>query len=511
MVAVAQNLSLVEINDFSGMLNLSLSPYTIAPNEARDIRNLIADPSGQATLRGGYDLWGDTKSGKPVRGIHRFYSPALTQLLVASGKSIYVDDGSGTFVDVTARDLSSEARTEDQPHRFATWYYKNECYIVNGADKPLRWDGQTLSVLPNAPVGAKFVTVYADRLWMANLGDSQSQLRWSALGDPQDWPATNYAEFSQPITGILAGFGTTPSVWSQVPAGQLWVFQPGRIEVLIGDGGVTTTMGIRLAVDGIGCVAPGTLATWGGYAFFLADDGVYRFDGRNVKKISRNLGTLFEDTSPYLRQRAWGQVADGRYWLSIPSGPGEENSVIYVYDFGFETWTKFTEIEAVSMFGTPGNPEEALHMLWGDSEGRVWTYRPDSRKDARTPTSPGKDVIGYWKTGVFVPDKHHIVQFRHLRIQYETSEGDIFLSWAIDSKSQTGSFTYGVRMPESSKWDTMLWDEGYWANLRQAEHVLRGTFPMRARGRSIELDLRMIGDGGVQSIQVLGYPVRRLR
>jgi len=87
------------------------------------------------TLRGGYDLWGDTKSGKPVRGIHRFYSPALTQLLVASGKSIYVDDGSGTFVDVTARDLSSEARTEDQPHRFATWYYKNECYIVNGADK----------------------------------------------------------------------------------------------------------------------------------------------------------------------------------------------------------------------------------------------------------------------------------------------------------------------------------------------------------------------------------------
>jgi len=48
VVVVAQNFSLVEINDFSGMLNLSLSPYTIAPNEARDIRNLIADPSGQA-------------------------------------------------------------------------------------------------------------------------------------------------------------------------------------------------------------------------------------------------------------------------------------------------------------------------------------------------------------------------------------------------------------------------------------------------------------------------------
>src|SRR5690606_24038839 len=80
-----------------------------------------------------------------------------------------------------------------------------------------------------------------------------------------------------------------------------------------------------------------------------------------------------------------------------------------------------------------------------------------------------------------------------------------------DSKTQTGSFTYGGRLPESSRWDTMLWDEGHWANLRQAEHVLRGTFPMRARGRSIELDLRMVGDGGVQSVQVLGYPVRRLR
>src|SRR5690606_11033732 len=111
------------------MLNLSLSPYTIAPNEARDIRNLIADPSGRGTPRRGDERGGDTKPGKPGRGIHRFYSPALTQLRVASGKSIYVDDGSGTFFDVTARDLPSEARTEDQPHRFATWYYKNECYI----------------------------------------------------------------------------------------------------------------------------------------------------------------------------------------------------------------------------------------------------------------------------------------------------------------------------------------------------------------------------------------------
>ena len=83
-------MTLVEINDFSGMLNLRDAAYKLRPNEARDIRNIIASPSGEARLRGGYDLWGDTKSGAPVRGIHRFYTPTLMHLLAASGTGIVI-------------------------------------------------------------------------------------------------------------------------------------------------------------------------------------------------------------------------------------------------------------------------------------------------------------------------------------------------------------------------------------------------------------------------------------
>src|SRR5690606_8324584 len=90
---VAQ-LTLEETNDCSGMLNRRDAGYTLKPNEARYIRNIFASPSGEAILRGGYDLWGDTNSGAPVRGIHRFYTPTLTHLLAASGTGIYVDTGS---------------------------------------------------------------------------------------------------------------------------------------------------------------------------------------------------------------------------------------------------------------------------------------------------------------------------------------------------------------------------------------------------------------------------------
>ena len=506
-------MTLVEINDFSGMLNLRDAAYKLRPNEARDIRNIIASPSGEARLRGGYDLWGDTKSGAPVRGIHRFYTPTLMHLLAASGTGIYVDTGSGTFIDVIARDLPEERRTPDQPHRFATWDYKQECYAVNGADAPIRWNGQEASVVPGAPVGAQHVLVYANRLWMGNLGypGGPTTLRWSALGNPDEWPGENVLETSQPITGLLGGFGTTPSVWSQAPAGQLWIFEPGRIEVLIGDGGRETTLGFRTVVDGIGCVAPNTLAVWGGYAFFLADDGVYRFDGRRVQSISDKLGKLLRDTPAYLRQKAWGAVSEGRYWLSIPTAEASENSVIYVYDLMDGWWTRFTEIQAVSLFGTPGNPTESLDILWGDASGRVWRYRPDSREDARIPPNPGKPIVGYWKSGVFIPEKGHIFQFRRLRFQIKTSEGDTWINYFVDSNEASGSYQFSARTPAESRWDSMLWDQGLWASTRQERHVYKGDFPMRARGRAIEFELTMQGDGGWQSLQVLGYPVRELR
>src|SRR5690606_41568485 len=132
--------------------------------------NSSASKSVEARFRGGYDLWDDTKSGAQVRGIHRFYTRTLMHLLEASGTGIYVDTGSGTFIDVIARDLPEERRTPDQPHRFATWYYKQECYAVNGADAPIRWNGQEASVGPCAPVGGRNVLVYANRLWLVYLG-----------------------------------------------------------------------------------------------------------------------------------------------------------------------------------------------------------------------------------------------------------------------------------------------------------------------------------------------------
>src|SRR5690606_24083730 len=191
------------IQDFAGGLNMKDSPQSVRPNEAVECTNYIFSRTGEALVRRGYTLYGDVGTNAPIQGIYRFYRADASYLLVVSGGKVFVDSAEkATGFDPAA------------PFSFATWDWKNVCFLANGADSLSVFNGSEVVSVANAPASPKHVAVYANRLWVAHVDGDPTLLRWSELGDYEEWPATNFAAAAGPITGLVPGYG------------QLYIFTP---------------------------------------------------------------------------------------------------------------------------------------------------------------------------------------------------------------------------------------------------------------------------------------------
>lgn len=419
-------------------------------------------------------LYGDTGSNAPVLGLHRFYTSSLAQLLVASGGSLYVGDDLGQFTEIHS------GLAGGRWYQFATWSWKELCFIANGENKLLQWDGEDIQEVSGDPPISQFVVEYANRLFVAGDPSSPTTLRWSELGDHETWPAENFAEASGPIQGLVAGFG------------QLYIFSPDRVEVLVGTGGAETTEGIYTLVDGIGCVAPRSIASWSGRTYFLAHDGVRYFDGARTKLVSQRIEPEVKRQSVEQRRAAVGAIYNGRYWLSwreprsfIP------NNLIYVYDIENEWWTKFDSIYATSLLALSGAQDEET-LLSGDHEGRVW-YQDRGASDN------GEQIISSYRTGIFIPYPGMVTQLRRVRLQTVNQEGDVVVRWTLDEGEADGQFDFPVEI-EGSFWGSAVWGQSTWSKLPGAV-VHRDSFPMSAIGRALQFEVLMKGSGRWQMLQ----------
>lgn len=470
------------INDFSGGLNLKDSPYYLKDNEAAECTNLVFDRTGRADVRAGYTLYGDTLAAAPIRGMHRFYTPTLKQLLVAAGTDIYLgDDATGSFVS------KKTGLTPGLHYGFATWDYKKLALITNGTDPLMQWDGTTIANVSGSPPTGRYIVIYANRAWVAGDRNSPTTLRWSALGDHTNWPTENFAEAKGPITGLGAGFG------------QLFIFEPNRIEVLVGTGGVNTTEGINTLVDGIGCVAPGSLASWGGLWVFLAADGVYTFDGAHVNKVSDNVDPVFRfGQTAQQRDEAVGVVHNGRYWLAWRESGYTYNNVVYVYSLSGKWWTKFDNMEITSFVQLGGTQDDA-QLLSGDGSGRVFWQETGK-------TDNGKEIIATWLSKIFVPVPGYACQFRKMSFEMLSMDGPLTLEWFVEAASGSKQFDpHG----SGSNWNDFNWDEGVWADVESHSHNL--SFTKQAVGRSLQVNIRQESHGDWHALSVLFWPKRKVK
>lgn len=175
---------------------------------------------------------------------------------------------------------------------------RNKVWFTNGVDAVFTWEGSTTQVLDgtsyggtilaNVPKG-KYIEYYHDRVWIYNVSDNNSALRFSAIAstdgvalapdDRRAWPQTNQLNIGQGDgtvgTGILSF------------ANQLYAFKEDSTYTIFGKD--EDTYFARKTVGEVGTVSNDSCDLLDNHAYLLGRLGVYVFNGNQMARISDDI------------------------------------------------------------------------------------------------------------------------------------------------------------------------------------------------------------------------------
>jgi len=164
-------------------------------------------------------------------------------------------------------------------YRWQFVQFGNYALAANGSEKIQYYNVNSSSLFADLAVAApvaKYITVVRDFVVGANIGAGTypTRVQWSDINDPTDWTAgaasqSDYQDLPDggDITGIVGGeFGIVfleKAIVRMSYIGSPLFFQFDTIS------------------RNIGCIEGGSIAQYGGIAYFLSDDGFYSCDGQN--------------------------------------------------------------------------------------------------------------------------------------------------------------------------------------------------------------------------------------
>jgi len=219
---------------------------------------------------------------------------------------------------------------------------------------------------------ANYVEFFKGQLWAANLQEEPYTIRWSA---PQPahkvWPNESYEilmeDDNSPITGLKAT-GEYLAVFKQ---DSIWIMVPAGFSEL---SGLNTYVPVR-KVGGIGCVANSSIVEINGNLIFLAEDGVYAFDGNSAHKISEALDHFF--LSINAGRRAFSAACHWRrkhcYVLSVSINGSGVNNRVLVYDYSVGAWFFWDNVPAECWLQAEGQYDEET-IYFGDTAGNIYQF-----------------------------------------------------------------------------------------------------------------------------------------
>lgn len=273
-------------------------------------------------------------SGATVQGMIDFTSQS-NKLVGVVGDKIYDDLTQVTPTDITGGlTVSSTLQVDFQE------YVLGSTKIVigtNGTDAPFKWTGSgNASALGGSPPSGKWIEYFNNYIFLSNTSSNAERAYFSGLSDPETWDTTNdFFTFDNEITGMKT-FGR-----------QLVVFKRDSIGIISGFGRASWQK-VDQHVRGVGCAAGHSIvnARLGGdinrdVLVFLADDGIYAFDGTpNVLKLSHPIQRKFVATASADRwnanryPNAWATYSEKWEWyvLHLTDGGGTENDFRVILD-----------------------------------------------------------------------------------------------------------------------------------------------------------------------------------
>jgi len=428
--------------DFSGGLNVKDSEHMIADNQCIDIKNFYFDQKGALSKRNGSKEYNTSAiDSNPILSLFRFYksSGSFQEFLCLSGSTLYKgDDIGGTWTSIKT------GLTAGKRCSFAVW--GDLCYMWNGYDTPMQYDGTTVSDVSGSPPNGKYVVFRKDRLYVAGDPNNPNRIYFCDTGNPTSWSTgSNYIDIrsndGDMITGIL-------------PLGDsLVIYKNNSVWMLAGT--QTSDFFLSMVLSKVGCMAPGTLVEYHNIHIFLHRLGVFSFNGVNAQILSEKIEPRILDINATYIAKAAGGIYKNHYWLSLTKTGDTENKDTYLLNMQLGAWTYFSGLSP-NVFTSWNGPTDKGELFCGDStNGFVWQLD--------TGTTDGSQIIEtYFYSKYFsVENPEKSKMLRKLYFSTNLIGADIGVIIAVDwSKIEFGR-TVNIAS-DGDSWDSATWDTGKW-------------------------------------------------
>ena len=175
------------MTDFSGGLNEDDAPGALQANELRVAENVYWRGRALSSRPGGTLLVSDIDGGANCTGIWQLErnQGANLDVLGVYGAKLYKDLKT-TPIDITGAVVIGDG------HLVTFTHFNDLALMCNGTATPWKWSGTgDAAVLGGAPPA--FLTMIAkwNRVFGAGHASAPRTIRFTALGDPESWPAAN--------------------------------------------------------------------------------------------------------------------------------------------------------------------------------------------------------------------------------------------------------------------------------------------------------------------------------
>ena len=255
-------------------------------------------------------------------------------------------------------------------YRWQFLQFGNYALATNGSDKVQYYDINASSyfgdLATTAPI-AKYITAVRDFVVCANIGagTNPSRVQWSDINDATDWTAGAASQSDVQdlpdggdITGITGGeFGIVfleKAIVRMSYIGSPLFFQFDTIS------------------RNVGCIEGGSVAQYGGIAYFLADDGFYSCNGTQITAIgSEKIDRYFFNNANIGDIDSISAAVDPERNLVIwdyttVSGPRG----LLIYNFETQKWCEAdTDVDYLSTLATSGVSLEGIDTAYNITAG----------------------------------------------------------------------------------------------------------------------------------------------